>query len=239
MIHQQGIYTIQDAAALAGITPRRLRIWLNDRRHLIPGAYREAGIDDVLSYRDLLEARIIRVLRDRRFSLKRIADAVAALEKAYPGPYPLLSGKLQIEGHRFLHIDVDRKKSRRKRLEFLRPEIIENIQNHQLGLKGLIQTEDALVVAEQSLLTLTDVERDSQGDVGLWRPKEGKGKIILHPARFFGAPILEGAGVPTRVLRDAMGRFSDRDAVLRTYQVSGDDLDIALAFEAELEHRAA
>lgn len=227
MVQQQGIYTLADASRLVGITPSRLRRWLDARHQLVPGAYRGDGFSGIVSYKDLLEARVIAGLRPR-FTLKRLGDAIRLIQEMHPSPYPLLSGKLAVEGSRFLHVKQTGKKGR--------PAALVNSDDGQLAIPDMIKVEDAEKVADAAMNILSDVKRvGKKRDVGVWKPAAGNDLIVLDPSRLFGAPIVARLAIPTRDIVKANEQYGGEAAVIKLYDLEYAEFAAALAFERSLD----
>lgn len=62
-------------------------------------------------------------------------------------------------------------------------------------------------------------------------------RITVDPAIHHGAPVIAGTRVPAAVVVGSLAGGMTREEVMREYEVTGEDIDAALAYAADLVSR--
>ena len=221
-----GIYTIPEAARLAGLDVRTARRWFEGRSEtrgmasvryapIIQPAH--AGtIEGAVSFLDLIELRLVDAFRRHGVSLQHIRDVSAAAREVLGSEHPFASRKLLTDGRKVFARIATRGNE---------PELID-LAHRQLVLRQVI---------EPSLFA--GLTFDEQGRAQSWAPAAGRKRVVLDPARQFGAPILKSVGVPTSVMFNAFkAEGGDARRVAALYEVSAADVNAAVDFESSLLH---
>jgi uncharacterized protein (DUF433 family) len=221
-IFGKGAYTVADAMRLSGVSAGKIRRWLAGRYRTYRGEQvYDAPLwtsslplfDDALylSFRDLIELRMVDRFRQQRISMPYLRKVVAAAQDLIGDSHPFSTSRFKTDGRRLY-------------LEMLslteEPKLVE-ILSGQHAFHSIIS------------VGLKDIEFED-GIASAWRPEAGKGEIVIDPQRSFGKPILARYGVPTetiyaharagRSLRQLKGDFEVDERALRA----------ALAFEGQL-----
>lgn len=218
----RGVYTVPEAARLAGVRPARIRRWLVGNTRVYSGEVVNdpplwtpvlADIDGSLhlTFRDLIELRFVDLFRQQKISLPYLRKVVQSAQKLIGDSHPFSTSRFKADGKKLY-------------LELLHgtkePELIE-VLNGQHAFHSIIS------------VGLKDLEF-SDGVASRWFPIAGRGEVVVDPQRAFGQPILERSGVPTgtiRLLAEA-GRTSKE--ISQDFELAEKSVRAALAFETQL-----
>jgi uncharacterized protein (DUF433 family) len=219
-----GLYSGVLAARLLRIPSRRIRSWVTARRQIWPARL----LPDerkmfFLDFKDLMEVRIVSALRER-FSLQKIRRAIQIVKTHYPEEtHPLVSGRLQMEGRRYLHVKVNAKL---KTVPF-----VEEVTSGQHAWAELLKLDDVRLALESAMEVLKDVEFDPDGPGMRWIPMPDQApSVVLDPAYEFGQPIVRRRSVPTAVLVSMLKAYSKVE-LAQAYEMEVSEIDDAIAFE--------
>ena len=214
-IFGEGIYTPQEAARLIGGSPMDIVRWTRGTSTSNPiwHAHYE-GLDDstAISFLDLIEVRVVRAFRKAKVSLQSVRSAIKIAQEKYGIERPLSSLHFKTEG---------------KDIVF---QAIEDDENYEsLSRKNPGQKIFGKIVD----LSLRDLDYED-GRAARWRPINHS-KIILDPARSFGAPIIEDLGISTATLaRESKLGLSARE-ISNLYEIPLKMVAAALRYEAYLD----
>lgn len=218
----KGAYTVSDAKRLSGVSDSKIRRWLTGRSRVHKGTYvydpplwkpTLPPIDDglYLSFRDLIELRMVDRFRQQDVSMPYLRKVVVAAQELVGDDHPFSTSHFKTDGRKLY-------------LEML-------TNTHEPRLIEVLSGQHAF----HSIISvgLRDVEFEG-GVASLWRPEAGKGEVVIDPRRSFGKPILARYGVPTSTIREqvAAGR-SARDVGV-DFEIDDKALRAALAFESQL-----
>jgi uncharacterized protein (DUF433 family) len=217
-----GLYTIPDAARYIREPARRLSRWADGytfqqdgetrRSRPVLGA-RTAELVDlrVLTFLDMVELKLVGVLRALGFSLPRIRAAAEFAVRGWETRHPFASRQIVTDGPRLLH---------RWGLE----------SGGAVAEVGRAQT--AFEELARPFYVTLDFDEDSVPE-RYW-PFGKETGIVLDPERSFGQPIDEKSGVPTRVLYEMTRGGSSEEATAWWYEVDVAAVRRAVAFENAL-----
>ena len=217
-----GLYSVTDVSRLLKIHPQKIRRWLGGYTYTSNGEDRTMpALWDVdlhlpenqieLSFRDMIELRIVKAFLDADFGLHAIRTCLQCARSLVDYERPFSSGEFRTDGKTI----------------FLRS-IEESGEPKLLDLKSK-QYVFAKVV-EQSFKDL-DLE---QGLVARWRPYRGKESIVIDPTRAFGQPVAALSGVPTVTLAEAVAAEGSESKVALLYEVDVAIVRDAVKFQKEL-----
>ena len=211
----EGIYDVPSAARylLAGrgaeeaypISSRGLIRWI--RKGLaLPDLAAVPGKELVITFEDLVSMRVIAALRSAGVTWSDIDRAEEWLRQAVRHPRPFATEQLWT--------------SRSDIFTRLQKRLISASKHGQLAMEMLI---DHLIPV--SGLRFEDrVARR-------WEPRE---LITLDPKVQFGAPCIVDTRIPTRSVWRMIEGGDSRELVIRSYEISEEELDAALSWEKRL-----
>lgn len=218
----RGLYSVSEAGRLTSIPASRIGRWLNGRTRTYRG---EAVFDRPLwmpelpatdgqlnlSFRDLIEVRMVDRFRSKGLSLPYIRKVVEAARAIVGETHPFTSNSFKTDGKR-VYQEVLSKTDE--------PKLIEVLEG-QHAFHSIIA------------LGLKDIEFED-GELLLWRPQTGRSDVILDPSRSFGQPILGQSGVSTAIIKLAFDTGRSSRDIGRDFEISERSVRSALAFEAKL-----
>ena len=215
LLLERAIYSYADVDRLVGVHSGTARRWLEGysrRGHFYAPVLRpEPNGSDVVTWGEMVEARLLAEFRDRSVPLYRMRPAIVELRREF-GPYPLALARplLDVEGR----------------------ELVRGVQD-SVGLERGLQ----LVVVRSGQLMLTDeaerfrgaVEYDEQGAVRLLRPQPATPGVVMDPRRAFGQPAIRN--VRTDTLAEEYRAGSSRESLADLYDLTTSQVDEAIRFE--------
>lgn len=216
------LFTPADAERIVGAPASTTRRWLEGYAYEHKGKQRTKGprlgpsatrIDGVLlmSFLDLVEVRMARVLRRQRVSWPHIDLAAAFFRDAWHNQHPFALQRFRSDG-RAVFVELGRG--------------IGDSSLLQLGTDQFVF--DALI--EQSLFDILDFREDGMP----WRlwPRGRDAGVVVDPARSFGRPILDEQGVPVRVIAAAYAANDNQiDRVARWFDLPVEAVEAAIRYE--------
>jgi uncharacterized protein (DUF433 family) len=221
-----GIYPISQAAKLVGAEPRALRRWLRGYDRQYHGQHlrseplwttqlaKQDLPDDVIGFRDLLEARMVTAFVHHGVHLKVIRATIAAASRYFGAAYPLTQQAFLTDGKRIFLDAIEA----------------------STGVEKIID-----VVGKQYVFTdiikpslYAGIEYDADGAVR-WFPLKNKKTVVLDPERQFGTPIVADSGIPTdTIYASYLAEERDVTMVARIFDISPRLVNDAIEFEERL-----
>jgi uncharacterized protein (DUF433 family) len=217
-----GVYTLPQAARLAGVPVPAIRRWLYGYKYKYKGAeveqpaivttgdgFRALG---VLTFRDLIEIQFVHAFHKEGVSWNTIRFAAAKASFLTGGDHPFASRQFVTDG-KTIFAEIAQSTGNKELLD---------LRNDQMAFRRVFlpSLRSKLEVGEFG------VER-------LW-PMGKKRPIVIDPKRQFGQPISLDEGVPTEVLAGAYGASRSIVGVSRWYKVAPAAVRAAVAFEKSL-----
>jgi uncharacterized protein (DUF433 family) len=221
-----GLYPLQQAARLVGQESRTIRRWLkgyswkyrDGRSYSGPLWHTQFEDEDlpgerVISFRDLLELRMVGEFAKHGVNLKVIRATIEVATHEFGSTYPLSNRKFLTDGKRIFMQAVEEATGHEKLIDVLGRQFV-------FGQ-----------VIRESLFAGIDYEGDN---AARWYP-EKKRTVVLDPEVQFGTPILAEAGIPTDTIHDAWrAEGKDRAVVARLYGITPAMVNAAVGFEQRL-----
>lgn len=217
-----GAYSLAEAGKLLGVSPTTLRRWLfgysydhhGPRTQQQPLWQPQYGVDQeepLLGFRDLLEARIVRGLRELRIGLPTIRACLDYARELVEDDHPFSTRRFKTDGRRLF---------------------LESRGGKLIDLK--VRQHVFKKIVEPSFVDL-DYDADAASRWWLLPSKT----IVLDPARSFGQPIVAENGVPTARLAQAVEAEGSVDRVARLFELKPAVVRDALTFERKRMEKLA
>jgi uncharacterized protein (DUF433 family) len=216
-----GVYPVAQVTRLTWIPSPRIRRWIKgyDFRG---GIGRSAPIwkaelpiiekRAALSFLDLLELRFVDAFLTAGLSLAKIRRAAEKAAELVGHDHPFSTNTFKTDGKR----------------------IFGELTHRQTGAKSMIDLQSSqLGVAEFIIpsLTASIVFDEGTGRAAKWHPAIEAPKVVLDPAREFGQPIIEDAGIQTATLVDAWKAEGSIERVARIFDLHSEQVEQAVRFE--------
>lgn len=217
-----GLYTIPEAARLAGVAPARIRQWVfgqGGSATLQPQLPRVDG-QDAIGFYNLVEVLYIRDLATQGVTWRTIRKAAEHARSVLKDTHPFATRHLHTDG-RGLFLEIAQETGDRQLL---------NLVDGNFAM---------LEVLERSFIrTITFDGPDERAST--WQPVGELDRIIVDPKRSFGRPIDRETGVPTDVLASALTAESgNAERVARWWNVPVEAVWQAAQFEVRFGLRRA
>jgi len=214
-----GLYSPTEAARLTGATVGQVRRWLAGYRS--SGAFHEPlwerQIADeaeelALGFRDLVQVKVASALIKRGLSAQKVRRAIVLAQRVMDDAHPLTRSDFATDGATVFLKIIDEGDDQK---------LVVLLRDGQYVMRTIIAP------------SLRGVEYDGVEPVR-WRPFHETPRILLDPARQFGAPLDDESGVPARVLAAAVQAEGSVKAAARVYRVSEASVRQSVAFEQKL-----
>lgn len=217
-----GIYTVPQASRLSDVPAARIRRWLKGQvrtyqgKQVFDAPLWHSLLDDIdgtlhLTFRDMIELRMVDRFRAQKLSMTYLRKVVAAAQQLLGDSHPFSTSRFKTDGKK-LYLEV------LKRTE--EPELVE-VLSGQIAFHSIIG------------VGLKDVEFED-GVAALWRPAAGRGDVVVDPERSFGQPVLAHFGVPTSVIKLNFDAGRSPREISRDFEISERAVNSALAFEESI-----
>lgn len=233
---QVAIYPLYYAARLAGLDVNTARRWMRGHRYRHKGKIMRsapvlhlinpnAKVNAELNFEELLTLRLVRAFREEgHLSLLTIREAARVAAVRYGVGNPFVTKMFYSDGRKiFLELQKDNAVQGRERV------LVE-------AMTGQQQFKE---VVEPSLFRNVVFIGNAPAE---WRPEGKERSVVIRPDRAFGAPHIEGTGIRTDVLADAVraegGGESAITAVASWFGITEMQVSDAVAAEVEWQqHR--
>jgi uncharacterized protein (DUF433 family) len=212
-------YMVADAARYIRVPTVTLSTWLNGRiyttkngkRQSPPLIQRPNPKTPLLSFNNLLEGHVLRVIRETHgIPLSKVRGAIDYLSQKFDTPHPLIHNQFKTDG-------VD--------LFMERADLLINVSRAgQLAIREVIQD------------LLKRIEWEDNIAVRLYpfiSPIDPADKIIsIDPRYSFGKPIITATGVPTDVLAEFYNAGDSIEDLAEDYDCTPTQVSAAIRFES-------
>lgn len=223
-----GLYSPPEASRLTGVPIRRINRWTRGywfvhrgRRQwsepVIGLSIRKIINAPALDFADLIEVRFLSLFRDHKIGWPAIRLAAKRAKEVLQTPHPFSSQRFSTDGRTILAELVDRVGDRH---------LLDLVHN---------QWEFERVVVK---FLRKGLHYDGRDGPQWWSPLGEDRKVILHPARAFGAPIVTPSSIRTQILYSAYQAEGSHEAVAHWYNVDPGAVADAVEFEASLRPAA-
>lgn len=221
-----GFYPLNQAARLVGAEPRALRRWLRGySRKYHGGQVRSEPLwrtqlqdeelpEDVIGFRDLLEARMVTAFVRHGVDLKVIRATIDAAAQHFDIAYPLTQQQFLTDGKRIFLQAMEQATDEPKMIDVLRKQFV---------FSDIIKPS-----------LYAGIEYGKDGAVR-WFPLGKRKTIVLDPALQFGTPVIANAGIPTdTIYASYLAEGRDKEMVARVFDITPKLVSDAVEFEERL-----
>ena len=218
-----GIYSMRDAAALTQSDLWALRHWIrgdlrtahsrgrNPTPPIISLDYAREWSQYYLSFLDLIEVRVIQLLKQEGVSIHSIRYAHGELKHQFNQSHPFALNRLWTDG-KGIWIRIGKEREDKRLL---------HIVTRQYELDRIIMP------------FLKFIDFDAGGLAARWWPFKGRRSIVIDPERQFGRPITSREGVPTIVLALSYRNEKSISKVSEWYKVRPDTVRDSVVYESQ------
>lgn len=218
-----GVYSMAEAGRLTGVSVRNLRRWARGYSYVYQGDTRQSppiigtGLeqreaDPILEFRDIIEVRFLSAFRKAGVSWNVIRRVAARVHQVIQHTHPFATRVFRTDGRTILLELISNDQTDHRLVDLLRD---------QYEWERLVE---AHLVAEK-------VEFSDTQEPIRWWPLGAERRVVVDPARAFGAPIVNREGVQTYLLAKAVGIEGDVGFVADWYSVEPDAVRDAIDFE--------
>jgi len=218
-----GIFTVQEAADLVGVSAALVRTWIAGRKdRQAPVIAAQLGQVDgkvALSFTNLMELRFVAEFHKVGVRLKEMRAIMDEARRFLNHPHPTATD---------IVFRTDGKKILGQIGHNHGVEVMYDLRNRNYEMP---------VIVMPSLIT--DVEFDPQGNMVVWYPRKVIApNVIVHPSFSFGRPILRQSHIPAATLADAVRIEGNAETVADLYDVDEGQVREAVRFYEDLRQAA-
>lgn len=210
------LYGMHQVDRILALTPGTARRWIEGYarrgRMYDPVVRPEATHDEVVTWGEFVETRLLAEYREAGVPLIRMRPAIIRLRHGFDTRYPLAHARpfLSVEG-RELVMRIQREVDLEEAL------LLVIVRNHQLVLSA---------PAEQFVKS---VEFGADDVVTAMKPLPAVEHVVVDPLRQFGEPVVRS--VPTEVIAELM-RAGDRlQMIADLYDLTMEEIEAAVRYE--------
>ena len=223
-----GLYTVPEAARLAGIPSRTLTNWVHGYRYPAGGRVAKARPvirppgRDALSFVNLVEVLALAGYREAGVPMQRVRKALDYAARLMEEPHILASERLLTDGKELFWRYQERSREGG-------PDLVN------------LSRQGQKVFPEAVMRYLRQIEWASDRFALRWWPgsETGEGPVVVDPRRAFGAPVIARTGIRTE---DLFSRFRAGEPIQELAKDYGVDLgavEAAIRIEAGFLEAAA
>jgi uncharacterized protein (DUF433 family) len=214
---ERPVYGMRQVDFLLGLHPGTARRWIDgyDRsgKHYDPVVRFESTGDDVVTWGEFVETRLLAEFRDEGVSMIRMRPAVVRLRERFETKYPLAFARP--------YIDVQGR------------ELVQRVQE-QVGLERRLQ----LVVVRNDQTVLSEAAerferaarfRPTDGVVERIHPVTEIDEVVIDPLRQFGEPVVRS--VRTEIIGEQVRAGESIDSIAEIYELERPQVEAAIRYE--------
>ncbi|MGH9153023.1 MAG: DUF433 domain-containing protein [Acidimicrobiales bacterium] len=222
-ILERPVYGVSEAAAILGLRAPRARAWLDGyTRHgvVYPPVIRpDATGDDTVTWGEFVELGYLRSYRNKGVPLQRLRPVIDELRREFDTAYPLATAKPFVLGKEL---------------------VLEAQERNGLpqAIAIVIRSGQQILLTDDASRFLRKVEFDPpDGDVRRMHPAGMASPVVIDPLVRFGRPSVQG--VATERLWELFDAGESVDDIARDYEMAGEQIRAAIAYEEQLRSLAA
>lgn len=195
-----------------GTARRWIDGYTRDRKLYPPVVRVEPTGDDVVTWGEFTEARLLSEFRDAGVPMVRMRPAVQRLRELFDQQYPLARARPWLDNKgRELVLTMQKEVGLHPALQFV---VVRN---------------DQLVWTDALSNFVRSVEFDDLDVVQRMHPAPELRRVVLDPLRQFGIPVVRS--VPTEVIAEQMRAGEPIDRIAEMFDLERDDVEQAVAYE--------
>lgn len=224
------VYDMGQVDRILGLSGGTARRWIDGYerggRHYPPLVRESPTGDEIVTWGEFVETRLVSEFRDAGVPLVRMRPAVERLRDELQTPYPLASARtwLSHDGR----------------------ELVRRIQD-EVGLDRrlqlvIVRSGQGLLDWSENALGFKDSAEWQQGgpdpQVVRLQPRVDIKQVVLDPLVSSGEPTLRGRGVRTEIIAELVRAGETPDSIAETYELPRADVDAAVRYELLRSHAA-
>lgn len=216
---ETGIYTVPEAAALVGVPPSRLRVWIEGHKGkqepVIDNQLDRVDDKTAISFTNLLELRFVALFVGAGVQVRTIRAIMNEVKQTLEHPHPFATRIVFRTDGKKVVADIAKKNG------------IDDIYD----LKSRNYEMRVIVMASLK----EDVVFDPKGEAISWSPRPKIAPhVMLHPFYSFGHPVLRSSRIPTKTLARAVKAERSAKTVSELFEVPELQVREAVKFEEHL-----
>ncbi len=214
---ERAVYSIRQVDRLLGLTSGTARRWIEGYtrggRSYPPIVRPEATGENVVTWGEFVETRVLSEYRDSGVTLHRMRPAIDKLRERFDSRYPL--------AYALPFLDVHGR------------ELVEKTQQEvhlDRPLQLVVVRNDQLVLAKPADHFVQSVEFG--GDQGIAEriyPAPDLRQVVMDPLRQFGEPVVRS--VPTEIIAEQIRAGDPPDMIAELYELTPDQVQAAIRYE--------
>lgn len=216
------VYGMAQVDRLLGLRGGTARRWLEGYRRggkSYPPVVRvEPTGDEIVTWGEFVETRLLAEYRDSGVSMVRMRPAVDRLREEFHAKYPLAYARpyLDVEGRELVRV-------------------VQEEVGLERQLRIVVVRNDQVVLTEPAERFKRSAEFGQNGTtesvVVTLRPHYEIAEVVLDPLRQFGEPVVRGRRVPTEVISEHVRAGESLDSIAELYELDRHEVEQALRYE--------
>jgi uncharacterized protein (DUF433 family) len=215
-ILERPTYVLPQVDRLLGLASGTARRWIEgyarSGKRYPPIVRPEATGEEVVSWGEFVETRLLAEYRDRGASIFHMRAAVEQLRAQFNTRYPLAHARPYVDvAGRELVMKVQTEVGLDKKLELV------VVRNNQI------------VLADETANFYRSVTFSDQQEVMEMRPVTEIHEVVINPLRQFGEPVVRS--VPTEVIGEQVRAGESIEAIAEIYELAREQVEAAVRYE--------
>lgn len=218
----RGVYMLAEASLLTGVDRHRISRWsrgytfaYRGTRLTMPpiiGREPEPGEPPILTFADLIEIRFLDAFRQKGVSTKALRIASQRAKELLGRHHPFSTQIFKSDGRTIL-AEITKETGDKALLDILSDQFV---------------FETVIASYLYAGLDFNELKEPAR-----WWPMGKDRAVVIDPRRSFGAPIVSKAGIPTKILKNAVDAEKSVEFVAKWYGAEIDEVKDAVEFESK------